>query len=153
MAANKKPFRDELKNFLIELGTKSGYKSYSGESEGLEVRVRKKCVQYRPDVIWSKGKTCYVFEIVFNEDWPAVLGKFTLAGQMGCSRFFVFRLSGSDDKSDEECDFLENLFGIFGKKYEKTDWHYWVFTRKETKDLKAAKKELTSSLRKWGFLK
>jgi hypothetical protein len=67
----KKQFREELKTFLIELGEKEGYKSYSGYSECLDVRIKRKRIEYKPDVVWNTGKSCYAFEFAFTEDWRA----------------------------------------------------------------------------------
>ena len=108
----KKQFHEELKAFLIELGEKEGCKSYSGDSECLDVRIKKKRIEYKPDVIWNTGKSCYVFEFAFTEDWRAVIGEFALAWLKGCSRFFVFRLVHTEEEQNSEYDLLNNLFGI-----------------------------------------
>jgi hypothetical protein len=151
----KKQFHKELKAFLIELGEKEGYKSYSGDSECLDVRIKKKCVPYKPDVIWNTGKSCYVFELAFTEDWRAVIGEFALAWLKGCSRFFVFRLVNTEEEKDSQYELLNNLFGILWKGLEeisKTKWYFWVFTKKDARDIDKTKRAIRTQLKKWKFI-
>jgi len=151
----EKQFHEELKAFLIELGEKEGYKSYSGDSECLDVRIKKKRIEYKPDVIWNTGKSCYVFEFAFTEDWRAVIGEFALAWLKGCSRFFVFRLVNTEEEQDSEYDLLNNLFGILWKEFrriKRTRWFFWVLTRKNEKDIEKTKKEIKKELKKWNFI-
>ena len=151
----KKQFHEELKRFLIELGDKEGYKSYSGDSECLDVRIKKKRIEYKPDVIWNTGKSCYVFEFAFTEDWRAIIGEFALAWLKGCSRFFVFRLVDTEEEQDSEYDLLNNLFGILWKelkRIKKTRWFFWVLTKENEKDIEKTKKEIRKELKKWKFI-
>lgn len=148
----KKQFHEELKNFLIELGEKEGYKSFSGDSECLDVRIKKKRIEYKPDVIWQTGKSCYVFEFAFTEDWRAVIGEFALASFKNCSRFFVFRLVRTEEEQDSEYDLLNNLFGILGKKFENTKWYFWIFTKESERNFEKTKKEIKKELKKWNFI-
>lgn len=148
----KKQFHEELKNFLIELGEKEGYNSFSGDSECLDVRIKKKRIEYKPDVIWNTGKSCYVFEFAFAEDWRAVIGEFALTWLRECSRFFVFRLVKNEEEQDAEYDLLNNLFGILGKEFGKIRWFFWVFTKRDEKEIEKAKKKIRKQLKKWEFI-
>lgn len=151
----KKQFHEELKTFLIELGEKEGYKSYSGDSECLDVRIKRKRIEYKPDVVWNTGKSCYVFEFAFTEDWRAVIGEFALAWLKGCSRFFVFRLVDTEEEQDSEYDLLNNLFGILWKEFKrikKTRWFFWVLTKKDKRDIERTKKNIRKELKKWKFI-
>ena len=148
----KKQFHEELKAFLIELGEKEGYKSYSGDSECLDVRIKRKRIEYKPDVVWNTGKSCYAFEFAFTEDWRAVIGEFALARLKGCSRFFVFRLVDTEEEQDSEYELLNNLFGILWKELKKTRWFFWVLTKKNEKDIERTKGEIRRELKKWKFI-
>jgi hypothetical protein len=148
----KKQFHEELKSFLIDLGKKEGFKSYSGDSECLDVRIKRKRIEYKPDVIWSTGKSSYVFELAFTEDWRAIIGEFALAWLKGCSRFFVFRLVDNEEQQDSEYDLLNNLFGILWKKFTKTRWYFWVLTKKDKRNIEKTKKEIRKDLKKWKFI-
>jgi len=148
----KKQLHEELKSFLIELGEKEGYKSFSGDSECLDVRIKKERIEYKPDVIWKTDKSCYVFESAFTEDWRAVIGEFALAWLKDCSRFLVFRFVKDQEELDSEYDLLNNLFGILGKKFEKIRWFFWILTKENEKDFEKTKKEIKNQLRKWNFI-
>lgn len=148
----KKQFHEELKTFLIELGEKEGYKSYSGDSECLDVPLKRKRIEYKPDIVWNTGKSCYAFEFAFTEDWRAVIGEFALAWLKGCSRFFVFRLVQSEEEQDSQYDLFNNLFGILGKEFKKIRWFFWVLTKEHERDIEKTKKEIRKELKKWNFI-
>jgi len=151
----KKQFHEEMKSFLIEIGEKEGYKAFSGDSECLDIRIKKKRIEYKPDVVWNTGKSCYVFEFAFTEDWRAVIGEFALAWLKGCSRFFVFRLVDTEEEQDSEYDLLNNLFGILWKGFKrikKTRWFFWVLTKKDERDIERTKKNIRKELKKWKFI-
>ena len=121
---------DELKVFLVEVGKKEGYTSFSGDSECLDIRLKKRHSEYKPDVIWKSKTSCQVFEFAFTEDWRAIAGEFTSAWLAGCSSFTVFRLAyakeyGSeapklivmpDDKETRD-NFFRNLLGVLGERF------------------------------------
>ncbi len=158
-----KRFHERLKNFLIKLGEKEGYESYSGDSECLDIRMKRKRIEYKPDVIWKSKTSCYVFEIAFTEDWRAIVGEFTLAWLAGCSRFIVFRLTeklieANPDFPKSEARFLSNLLSFLGKKF-KMKWHLWVFA-KELEKVKELGKgfqfteiEVSLLFKDWGLIK
>jgi hypothetical protein len=148
----KKRFHEELKNFLIELGDKEGYKSFSGDSECLDVRLKKKRIEYKPDIVWQTGKAYYVFELAFTEDWRAVIGEYALAWLKECSRFFVFRFVKGQEELDSEYELFNNLFGILGNKFEKTKWFFWILTEEDEQDFEKTKKTIKKELRRWNFI-
>jgi len=145
-------FHENLKNFLIELGEKEGFKAFSGDSECLDVRLKRSRVEYKPDVIWRYGASCYVFEIAFTEDWRAVIGEFALAWLKDCSKFLVFRLVDNEDEKDSEYDLLNNLFSILGKKFENVTWYFWIFTKAETRSFEKAKRAIRKQLKEWRLI-
>jgi hypothetical protein len=134
---SEKRLHEKLKSFLIEVGQKEGYKSFSGDSECLDIRLKKKRIEYKPDVIWKSKTSCHVFEIAFTEDWRAIVGEFTLAWLAMCSTFIVFALTPCELTKTGERNgipsymavFLEkqpyvyNLFGFLGSKFGMK-WHY-----------------------------
>jgi hypothetical protein len=121
----------KLKSFFIEVGTKEGYISFSGDSECLDVRFKKQHIEYKPDVIWKSNTSCHVFEFAFTEDWRAIVGEFTLAWLAGCSSFTVFRLlpvgsetvesqRGNWEKvivPENELRFYKNIFNLLSGKF------------------------------------
>lgn len=149
---SKKSFHDELKSFLIELGEKEGYKSYSGDSEALDIRLKQKRIEYKPDVIWKRKEAYYIFEIAFTEDWRAIIGEYILTALKEGSRFFIFRFVKTDEEVDSQYDFLNSLLSILGKKFETTKWYFWVLTKQDAKNIEKTKTTLRKSLRKWNFI-
>jgi hypothetical protein len=150
---SEKKFHEKIKNFLIELGEKEGYKSYSGDSEPLDIRLRKKRIEYKPDVIWKRRETYYVFEIAFTEDWRAIVGEYTLSWLKECSRFFVFTYVDSKDNVNYEYDFLNSLLTILGKTFKETTWYFWVFTKEDARNFKKTKIQIKKWLRKYNFIR
>lgn len=114
---------------LIDIGSKAGYASFSGDSECLDIRLKRKHIEYKPDVIWKSRNSCHVFEIAFTEDWRAIVGEYTLAWLAGCSTFIVFRLeefyenesAGVADMRQKESKYFKRVFrllkGKFGMKW------------------------------------
>jgi hypothetical protein len=150
---NKKGFHSQLKSFLIELGEKEGYKSYSGDSEPLDIRLRRKRIEYKPDVIWKYRREIYVFEIGFTEDWRAIIGEFTSACLKECSEFFIFRVVESESDIDKEYDLLNNLLSIIWERFKETYWGFRIFTKKDLKDFETAKNLIKRDLRKLNLIK
>lgn len=150
---SQKSFHDKLKSFLIELGEKEGYKSYSGDSEPLDIRLKQKRIEYKPDVIWKRREKYYIFEIAFTEDKRAIIGEFILTALKEGSRFFVFRFVKTEEKVDSEYDFMNNLLSILGKQVEETAWYYWVFTKEDAKNIEKTKAKIKKSLREWNFIR
>jgi len=149
---SKKSFHEELKSFLIELGQKEGYKSYSGDSEPLDIRLKQKRIEYKPDVIWRRREAYYIFEIAFTEDWRAIIGEYILTALKESARFFIFRFVGSAEEVDSEHDFLDNLLSILGKKFERTIWYFWIFTKEDAKNFDRTKITIRKWLRKYKFI-
>ncbi len=65
-----------LKKYLVNLGKNvkdsKGEPYYdvccSGDSEPLDIRVKKKHLEYFPDVIWKRKGKYYLIELAFTED-------------------------------------------------------------------------------------
>jgi len=149
---SKERFHEELKNFLIEYGEKKGYKSYSGDSEPLDIRLRQKHIEYKPDVIWKRKESYYIFEIAFTENWRAIIGEFILASLKEGSRFFIFRLVKTEEEVGSAYDFLNNLFSILGEKND-LNWYFWIFTEQDAKNFGRAKVKIRKQLREWKFVR
>ena len=122
----QKRLHTKLKKFLIEVGTKEGYTSYSGDSECLDVRFKRKHIEYKPDVIWKRKTACHAFEIAFTEDWRAIVGEFTLAWLAGCSSFNLYRLITYEREKDakygamptcDEYDFVSKVLKFLGGRF------------------------------------
>lgn len=124
----EKRLHEKLKKMLIDIGSKAGYKSFSGDSECLDIRLKRKHIEYKPDVIWKSKTSCHVFEIAFTEDWRAIVGEYILAWLAGCSTFILFRLEEIDESESEsgvivrtlwlkESKFLESVLGFLKSKF------------------------------------
>ena len=135
------------------MGESKGYKSYSGDSEPLDIRLRQKHIEYQPDVVWkNKRGRRFVFEIAFTDDWRAVAGEFVLSSLADCSKFLVFRYVSDEDKVDSEIERLDDLLNILGEHFKKTTWYYWILTREDIRNFEKLKKEIKRELKKWGFI-
>jgi hypothetical protein len=156
----KKRFHEELKAFLIELGEEKGYKSFSGDSECLDVRIKRKRIEYKPDVVWQKGNSCYSFEFAFTEDWRAVIGEFVLSWLKGCSKFFVFRFVDTEEERNSENTFFKKIFSFMGnvfdnietKRFRSITVSFFVLTYKHTKDMNRTKREIKRKLKASKFI-
>lgn len=144
---------NQIKSFLIELGKEEGYKSYSGDSEPLDIRLRRKRIEYKPDVIWKYKEKIYVFEIAFTEDWRAIIGEFMSACLKGCSQFFIFRFVESVSDIDNEYDLLNNLLSIICEKFKETYWGFRILTKRDFKNFEKAKNSIKRDLRKLSLIK
>lgn len=155
---------DDLKNFLLEVGKKEGYKSFSGDSECLDIRLKKRHTEYKPDVVWKSKTSCHVFEFAFTEDWRAIVGEFTLAWLAGCSSFSVFRLvkiQESDSasvkvvtmptKKETREPLYRSLFGILGEKYSMK-WYYNQITTGSNWSAKSHKQTVLWFLKRGHFI-
>ena len=137
-----KKLHEEIKSFLIELGQNKGYKAYSGDSQPLDVRIKQRHLEYKPDVIWKtkRGKH-YIFEIAFTEDWRAVAGEYALSHISDASNYFVFRFVEDEDELDFEYDLINNLLGILSERFKTTGYSFWIITKDEAKNFEIKKKD------------
>ena len=91
------------------------YKSYSGDQQPFDIRIRKNRIDFQPDVIWERGGETCVFELAFEEDWRAIVGEITLAG-----------LSGKIDKifiiTDYEDLKISRVVKMLDNEYKKLKW-------------------------------
>lgn len=130
---------DELKQWLLELGQKSSYdKSYSGDSQPIDIRIKKKHIEYNPDVVWDYRGSLYITEIAFSEDWRAIVGEFLLVSMISnCKGFFIITVGDSEFTSD--------LFKLIERKIDQPYWISYTFEPSDLKDANYVKKEI----RRW----
>lgn len=116
MTRRVKTVHEKLKHWLIELGDENGYEAYSGDSEPIDVRVERKHVEYRPDVVWNYKGRLYIIELAFSEDWRAIVGEFLLVSLIkNCREFFMVTIG--------DPDFTGDLFKIVDRKLK---FHRWI---------------------------
>jgi len=150
---SRKRLHEKIKNFLIGLGQSEGYKAYSGDSEPLDVRIKQRHIEYKPDVIWkTKRGRHYIFEIAFTEDWRAVVGEYTLSWISNSSRYIVFRLVEGKKEQDLEYNLLSNLLGILYEQFKTTTWYFWIITKDEAKNFEMLRKKIKKQLKEWNFI-
>ena len=140
MARKKKKVHDELKQWLLELGEKYGYDVYSGDSEPIDIRIKKKHIEYKPDVVWVWKGGLYIIEIAFSEDWRAIVGEFLLVSMIkNCKEFFMITVG--------DPSFSGDLFRIIQKKLDFNRWISYTFEYSDLNDAEKIKREVKSYLK------
>jgi len=147
---------DQLKNWLLEVGEHSVdrkgklyyTRTYSGDSEPLDIRKGKKHVEYRPDVIFERGKSRFIIEIAQNDPWLAWVGEVFMAklatGFWGvCLVLF-----------DEGRELVRNRLGLVEivLEFKPNYLYYVVLEGEEATNIDLAKKTLRLYLEKKGWL-
>ena len=149
---SRKQLHNRLKHWLIELGKEAGYESFSGDSEPIDIRVKRSRIEYKPDVVWNRRGKFYFLELAFTEDWRSVIGEFILASLKRNSRgFFVIRISFDDETRESDYDLFHNLFKILSRK-EKMRWAFYLFTKHEITDFDYVKRKLKEALKEYKWL-
>ena len=141
-----------MKKFLIELGKSARdskgnpyYEVYSGDSEPLDIRLKKRRFEYPADVIWKRRGKYVIIELAFNEDWRSIVGEITLAYlTRDCSRFILVT-SGWDS------DLLSNIIGLVGDALGQ-EWSWINLNPSDLDDIEKAKKAIKSALKKWNWI-
>jgi hypothetical protein len=140
---------EELKQWLLDLGKnvkdakgKPYYKVYSGDSQPLDIRVRKRHITYQPDVVWERNGKLYLIELAFNEDWRAIVGELTAASALkNLGGAFIITYGWSDD-------YISDLMSLFGEMLDIW-WAYHNFSEDEYSDINYMKKEIKKDLKTW----
>lgn len=146
MPRKKKTVHDELKQWLLDLGTKSGYiESYSGDSEPIDIRVGRKSVEYHPDVVWNWNGGFYIIELAFSDDWRAIAGELLLSSIVkNCKWFYMITVG--------EPDFTGALFNIIGKKVNFNKWSSYTFEYSDLEDVEKMKREIKGHLKEMQWI-
>ena len=142
LTKQKKRVHDELKQWLLDLGKKSGYDhTYSGDSEPIDIRIKKKHVEYNPDVVWNHKGNLYIIEIAFSEDWRAIAGEFLLVSMIrNCKGFLII--------TEGDPDFTNDLFHLMDKQLDLPYWISYTFEPKDLKNVDNVKRKIKSWLTK-----
>lgn len=129
---------------MVELGKEHGYETYSGDSQPVDVRVKRKHIEYAPDVVWDWKGRLYITELAFSEDWRAIAGEFLLASLIkNCKGFFMVTVG--------DPDFTGDLFKIIEKKLDFHQWISYTFEESDLSNFRKVKREIQSYLkeREW----
>jgi len=110
---------EELKNWLVDIGNKSGYlKSHSGDSKPLPIQYGKWHDSHQFDVVWKyRGGIC-TFEIAFNEVPRMWAEEICLASMIeDCTQIFIIApsIKGVDASKNYEYRW-GNYVSMIGKK-------------------------------------
>lgn len=144
-------FHDDLKNLLVEIG-KSAVdskgkpyfdRSYSGDSEPIDVRRGMKSVEYPPDVIWKKTGRLFMIEVALNENWRSIVGEFALAKIVNCWGILFI--------TDFEENFFSSLISVLEKGFGFKRWYYYLLDEKNFKDIDNTAKEIVKFLKNRKF--
>jgi hypothetical protein len=147
MPRRKTTVHSELKQWLLELGLRSGYdESYSGDSEAIDVRVGEKHIEYHPDVIWNWKGSLYFIELAFSEDWRAIAGEMLLASIVkNCKEFYMITIG--------EPDFTNSLLKIIGNKIDFKKWVSYTFETSDLNDVEKMKRGIRNHLKQMNWIK
>ena len=141
-----------LKKYLLELGIKVTdargepyYEVYSGDSEPIDIRLRKRHLEYLPDVVWERRGKPFIIEIALTEEWRSIVGEITLAHlAKKCTGILIVTSGWSED-------YLNNLVSLVGDKLGIT-WYYINLEEEDLKDIERAKRTLRTSLKEWQLI-
>ena len=145
---------EPLKNWIIELAKskvdgngKSYYDNvYTADSQPLDIRRGKKHFTYQPDVVLDRKGRTRVLEIAQTEKWRSWVGELALAKSVSGFWGICLILFEEDD------EFVGSIFHVMEKVLDLDWWGYLILEGKETNDLKAAQKKISSSLKEWDWL-
>jgi len=145
-------FHAVLKQYLLELGEKVKdakgepyYEVYSGDSEPIDIRVKRKHITYAPDVVWERRGKPFLIEIALNEDWRSIVGEIALAHlTKKCTGILIIT-------TDWDENYINNLVPLIGNKLGVT-WYYIVLDEKDLEDIECAKKTLRNNLKEWQLI-
>lgn len=134
-----------LKEYLLNLGKefkdakgRPYYTVYSGDSEPIDIRFRRRRIEYKPDVVWERRGKPFIIEIAFTEEWRSIVGEITLAHlAKNCSGIIII-------SAERDPEFLGNLVSLVGDKLKIT-WN-WINLEEELDDIERAKKTIRSRL-------
>lgn len=141
-----------LKEYLLELGKQVKdargqpyYKVYSGDSEPIDIRFRRKHIEYAPDIVWERRGKPFIIEIALNEDWRSIVGEITLANLTKKCTGILIITTGWDE------DYFGNLVPLIGNKLGVT-WYYIILDEEEIKEIERAKRTLRTNLKEWQLI-
>ena len=141
-----------LKEYLLELGkkVKDGrgqpyYEVYSGDSEPIDIRFRRRHIEYPPDVVWERRGKPFIIEIALSEDWRSIVGEIALAYLAKKCTGILIITTGWDE------DYIDNLVPLVGKKLGVT-WYYIILDEEDLEDIERAKKTLRTNLKEWQLI-
>ena len=144
---------DSLKYWIIEQATqkkdskgKSYYdRVYSGDTEPVDIRIRMKHFDYRPDVVLVRRDRKSIIEIALSEEWRAVVGELALlkAYRAASAIFIVY---GWKD------DTLEDIFSVMGEVLNFENWYYINLDEEDIGSLEKVKKVIGDALVEWDWI-
>ena len=143
---------EELKQWLLDLGKKVKdakgkpyYDVYSGDTQPVDIRMRKRRVAYQPDVVWDRKGKLYLIELAFNEDWRSIVGELAVASAIkNLGGVFIVTYGWADD-------YISDLLSLFGEMFNIW-WAYHNFSDNEYSDIEYMKKELRKDLKEWKWI-
>lgn len=107
--------------------------------------MKRKHVEYRPDVVWNYKGRSYIIELAFSEDWRAIVGEFLLVSLIkNCREFFMVTIG--------DPDFTGDLFKIVERKLKFHRWISYTFEEADLNSIRNMKKEIESYLEEKGWI-
>ncbi|MGD0650206.1 MAG: hypothetical protein ABSA97_03540 [Verrucomicrobiia bacterium] len=142
---------ESIKHWLMELGVsqmnrgRNYYRCYTGDSEPLDVRVRRRHVSYRPDVVWEAGSQSVVFELAFTDGWRAIAGEIILAAlSRKVAKVFIIT-----DYEDTE---VSDMVSIFDDWVRDKDLLKWGAEHIAVAGMEDAKRKIRRRLRQGDYI-
>lgn len=141
-----------LKKYLLDLGKSAKdskgnpyYEVYSGDSEPVDIRLKKRHFDYPPDIIWKRRGRFIIIELAFTEDWRSIVGELTLAFlTKNCSRFILIT-------ANWDSDLLGNIVGLVGDSLRQK-WNWINLDQSQLDDIEKAKKFIRTTLKHWEWI-
>nr|KXH70600.1 MAG: hypothetical protein AM325_15700 [Candidatus Thorarchaeota archaeon SMTZ1-45] len=144
---------DALKNWIMEKAElkkdarKNKYydRVFSGDMEPVDIRVRMKHFDYRPDIVLVRKDRKYLVEIALSEDWRALVGELSLAKACRAANV-LFIVSGWDK------DALDDILTVMGEVLDYEKWYYIILDDNDVNNLEKAKKVVSKWLTDWEWI-
>jgi len=140
---------NNLRDLLVEMGSKGidskgeryFSRSYTGDSEPLDIRRGKKSTEWNPDIIWIRNGKTFITEIALSENWRSIVGEFTLA-KISDAWGILFI-------SDFDYEYLSDLLSILGQSLNYKKWYFYHV--EDLKNPRKIAKEVVDWLKKEKF--
>ena len=144
-------FHNQLRDILVDKG-KNAFdakgnpyfkRSYSGDSEPIDIRRGFSSTEWNPDVIWVRKSKKFIIEIALSENWRSIVGEFTLAKLLDAWGILFI--------TDFDEDYFSDLLKILENGLNYNKYSFYLLDEEELEDVNATSNQIIKWLRKWKF--
>jgi hypothetical protein len=111
------------KNAVDSKGKKYFDRSYSGDSEPIDVRRKQRVIEWPIDIVWIRKGSPFLIEIALSENWRSLVGEFALAKVVNPLGFCYI--------TDFEYDFMNDLTAILEEVLDFKRWYFYIVDKNE----------------------